>query len=643
MPYTTAEPLLRNITVLTGVAIAPLRDLDPRVQQAALESVVGPRRSSTKFQHDGKRYVGAQFSEHSAAIIVAGPYVRANEASASNDSPPVLDDQSEARLAEAVANAAAGLTIIEQEKRERLEVSGQFELMSSAIIAITGELSLEHVLNRIVELARSVSGARYAALGVPGANGELDAFITAGIGPAEHAAIGDLPRGRGLLGALIREQRSMRIRDLSQHPSSVGFPPNHPPMRSFLGVPIVARGKILGNLYLTEKRFADEFTAEDERLVELLARHAAVAIENARLYASLEFQQERLRFIIDQLPEAVVLVESEPERVTMANRQASLLLGWDLSDALPLEELLSRNPRFSPDGEGIPIEEIPVVRSLRYGETVARSEIQLEREDGERLTLLVNSAPLRQPDGTISAAALVFQDITLLKDAEQIKDDFLSLVSHELRTPLTTIHGGSFLLMESGLELEEETRAEILNDIFSESKRLANLVENMVQLANIRAGRFKIDEEPVNVRLLIKRAVRGTDAAANEREIRISDTQNLLATGDVDSLDQVLRNLVQNAVKYVPDDSPIDISTDIDDSMIIFSVRDYGRGVDPSDLPLLFDRFHRGRDKDTTAGMGLGLYLSRMIVEAHGGQLWLELPEDGGSRFRFSVPRALDD
>jgi PAS domain S-box-containing protein len=643
MPFTTAEPLLRNITVLTGVLVRPLRDLPSGVQRVALSCVLDARSSAVQFQFDCHEYLGARYSDQPASVVVAGPFIAGESVSSGIGNVPVLEEKEVLKLAQAVGNAARGLSIIDEEKRDRLEVSGQFELMSSAIIAITGELSLENVLNRIVELARSVAGARYAALGVPGQNGELESFITTGIGPAEHAAIGELPRGRGVLGTLITEQRSMRMRDISKHPDSVGFPPNHPPMRSFLGVPITARGNVLGNLYLTEKRFADEFTAEDERLVELLARHAAVAIENAHLYASLENQEERLRFIIDQLPEAVVLVEADPERVTMANRQASLLLGWDLTGSIPLDDFLRRNPRYSPNGERIPIDEIPLVRSLRYGETVTRSEINLVREDGEQLTLLVNTAPLRQADGAITAAALVFQDITLLKDAEQLKDDFLSLVSHELRTPLTTIHGGSHLLMESGLELEAETRAEILNDIFSESKRLANLVENMVQLANIRAGRFKIDAEPVNVRLLIQRSLRGIDAAASERDIRISDTRNILATGDVDSLDQVLRNLVQNAIKYAPGSSPIDISAEQDHDSIVISVRDYGRGVDPQDLPLLFDRFQRGRDKATTAGMGLGLYLSRMIVEAHGGQLWLELPDDGGSRFKFSIPAALDD
>ncbi len=641
MPFTTVEPLLQNITILTGVQVRSLRDVPEQVQQAALERVPARQGVGVTFNLGSETYIGARFDDHLVSMVVAGPYTTAHDPEAEHI--PVLDEKTERNLRRSIENASDGLSVIADQQRARLETASQFELMSSAIITITGETSLDNVLNRIVELARSVSGARYAALGVPDSTGRLERFITSGLTPEEHAAIGELPQGRGLLGALITERRSMRIRDISDHPSSVGFPPNHPPMRSFLGVPIFAKGVVLGNLYLTEKRFAEEFTAEDERLVELLARHAAVAIENARLYAILENQEERLRFIIDQLPEAVVLVEADPERVTLANRQASILLGWDLSSPVPLGEFLGRNPRYSPDGNRIPEDEIPVVRSLRYGETVTRSEINVTRGDGERLTLLVNSAPLRQPDGSISAAAIVFQDITRLKDAEQLKDDFLSLVSHELRTPLTTIHGGSHLLRETGLDLEPDTMLEILDDIYNESRRLATLVENMVQLANIRAGRFKIDAEPVNIRLLIQRVLRAVQESSSDREIRVDDAAGILVAGDVDSLDQVLRNLVENAIKYVPDQSPIDVTVTEYDTTVVIGVRDYGRGVDPDELPLLFDRFHRGHERETTSGMGLGLYLSRMIVEAHGGELWLELPENGGSRFLFSVPRLVEE
>src|SRR5438105_774448 len=154
-------------------------------------------------------------------------------------------------------------------------------------VALTSELSLDSLLQKLVETAASLTGARYAALGVIDENGVgLERFVTTGIDAETHAAIGDLPRGRGILGELIREARPLRLHDLGAHASSVGFPPNHPPMHTFLGVPVLLRGVAYGNLYLTEKRDGDDFTDEDEELVTLLAGQAAVAIENARLYES---------------------------------------------------------------------------------------------------------------------------------------------------------------------------------------------------------------------------------------------------------------------------------------------------------------------------------------------------------------------
>jgi signal transduction histidine kinase len=152
-------------------------------------------------------------------------------------------------------------------------------------VAITSELSLDALLQRLVEAAAELTGARYAALGVIDRSGsELERFLTTGIDAETHAAIGELPRGRGILGVLIRDDTPLRLHNLGDDPRSVGFPPNHPPMGTFLGVPIHLRGVAYGNLYLTEKEGGEDFTGEDQELVELLASQAAVAIENARLY-----------------------------------------------------------------------------------------------------------------------------------------------------------------------------------------------------------------------------------------------------------------------------------------------------------------------------------------------------------------------
>jgi signal transduction histidine kinase len=154
-----------------------------------------------------------------------------------------------------------------------------------ATMAIGSELSFESLLQRLVTTAADLTGARYAALGVIDPTGrELERFLTSGVDEETHGAIGELPRGRGILGALIKEATPLRLHDLTDDPRSVGFPANHPPMHTFLGVPIMLRGVAYGNFYLTEKADGEDFSDEDQEIVSLLAGQAAVAIENARLY-----------------------------------------------------------------------------------------------------------------------------------------------------------------------------------------------------------------------------------------------------------------------------------------------------------------------------------------------------------------------
>jgi signal transduction histidine kinase len=171
--------------------------------------------------------------------------------------------------------------------------------------ALLGEHDTEVVLDKILQEARVITGARYAALGVlDETRRELERFLTVGIDGATHTAIGDLPRGRGVLGVLIDDPRTLRLADVGQHPQSYGFPTGHPDMRSFLGVPIVVRGEGWGNLYLTEKEGGGEFTAEDEEAAEVLAQWAAIAIDNARLYEHGERRRQQLERAVHSLEAA---------------------------------------------------------------------------------------------------------------------------------------------------------------------------------------------------------------------------------------------------------------------------------------------------------------------------------------------------
>ena len=158
------------------------------------------------------------------------------------------------------------------------------EALSAAVGAVAGELDVETVLQLIVDRVRSLVGAQYAALGIVDDHRRIERFITSGISIEERARLGPLPEGHGLLGLIITEGRSLRVPDIGSHPASSGFPPHHPPMRSLLGVPVRIKGRIIGNFYLTDKRVAAEFSDDDQRLIELFAQHAGIAIENARLH-----------------------------------------------------------------------------------------------------------------------------------------------------------------------------------------------------------------------------------------------------------------------------------------------------------------------------------------------------------------------
>ncbi len=178
----------------------------------------------------------------------------------------------------------------------------QLQAVNAAGLALTSELDRDAVLQRVADQARLVTNAKYAALGVFDDEGVVESFTTAGISSEQRARIGHLPRGRGLLGHLQKERQPIRLRDLHAHPSAVGFPPNHPPMKSFLGTPILLRGEPLGNLYLTEKQGAEEFTEDDVEALKTLAAQAAIAIENARLYEQAErvsMLEERNRIRMD--------------------------------------------------------------------------------------------------------------------------------------------------------------------------------------------------------------------------------------------------------------------------------------------------------------------------------------------------------
>jgi signal transduction histidine kinase len=256
-------------------------------------------------------------------------------------------------------------------------------------IALSAELSLDAVLQRLVEGAAELTGARYAALGVIHPSGQsLERFVTTGVDPETYDLIGELPRGRGILGVLIREAAPLRLHDLHDDPRSVGFPPGHPQMRTFLGVPIVLRGIAYGNLYLTEKEGGLDFTEEDEELVMLLAAQAAVAIENARLYES----ATRWSAQLESLNEVMAPLASEFDLNSLLETVSQRLL--ELIDARLVTIALPR------DGGVLRIEAVAGEDSERFlgVELTSRTKSGrvLERRRTERVDSIIDDPEVDQ-------------------------------------------------------------------------------------------------------------------------------------------------------------------------------------------------------------------------------------------------------
>jgi signal transduction histidine kinase len=259
--------------------------------------------------------------------------------------------------------------------RERLD-----ELLQ-AVVGVGSDLDLHSTLRRIVASACRLAGARYAALGVIGPDRRLVEFITEGIDAETHQRIGDLPTGRGVLGLLIDEPHPVRLHDIAEHPRSYGFPPNHPPMHSFLGVPIRIRDQVFGNLYLAEKRDAEDFTEEDEEIILALAAAAGVAIENARLYTTaarrqrwLEATAEITNVLLGEVHRSSALQLVATRARDVAEAQLVLVLLYDEeADELTVEIVDPEQEELR--GTVLPVEDSPLRRALTDGQAIVVEDL----------------------------------------------------------------------------------------------------------------------------------------------------------------------------------------------------------------------------------------------------------------------------
>lgn len=357
-----------------------------------------------------------------------------------------------------------------------------------------------------------------------------------------------------------------------------------------------------------------------------------------RLVEQLATERNRLEAVLDQMPGAVVLTDARGH-VTLQN-QAALALG--ATKASNGDEVISLDVRL-PSGEPPPSEELPWSKAIREGVTTRSIELLMRRADGELIPVLASAAPIRGPSLELVGAVAVFQDIIRLKHLERLREEWTSIIAHDLRQPIMTILVSAAVLDQHSLEhgcgagCAAPQRA--LHHIVKSAKRIERMIGDLMDVSLIESQRLTLDVEEVDVHALIAEVL---DWMAPQLEKHPTRVQARGVVGSIHAdrgrIEQVLTNLLSNAVKYGDADTPIDIGLDLHDDALEISVRNWGRGLDESELKSVFARFRRGRAAADATGVGLGLYISKGLVEAHGGHIWAESTPGETTTFRFTLP-----
>jgi len=447
---------------------------------------------------------------------------------------------------------------------------------------------------------------------------------------------------QGLTGEIFREGRPIICHDTVADPRTVKELVALLKIRNMLGVPLVIERRdaqqqvvertVIGVISVFNKRGGASFNEEDVRLMTLLARNAAALISNAQYVIRMAAEKEQLESALQSML-AGVLVVGRDERVQLINAAARQMLG------VPAENGIGR-----PAGEVVDAAVVlDLLReSLENKEEMSR-EIAIGGEGGrvyQVQTALLRGDDRSDPTGVVAT----FSDITEIRNIERMKTEFVSSVSHELRTPLTSIKGFvRTLLDDTQGYYDRDTQREFYQIIDAECDRLVRLISDLLNVARIESGRaLELDLRTVDLAVLVAKVVTSQKSYTTKHKFYTNIPESCrFVVADEDKIDQILTNLISNAIKYSPDGGQVSVTAVDKDAYIAISVADEGIGIPAEHLPRLFARFHRVDSADTrrASGTGIGLYLVKHLVEAHGGSVSVESEVRKGSTFTFTVPK----
>jgi PAS domain S-box-containing protein len=398
---------------------------------------------------------------------------------------------------------------------------------------------------------------------------------------------------------------------------------------SYLAAPITWQGVVKGVIEVASPSSERAFGEDDLRLLSLFVNQAAIALENANLYRRITEDQQRTTAMLHSINDGVIAVNNEAQ-IILVNPAAERIL--DLPPFLETEKHHVKEVIHLKNLANIFMKSLNTRREL---------EEEIELDPPDRRLLEVETSLIETSPGERIGIIAVIRDITALRELEQAKSDFVSTVSHELRTPLTSIKAYTATLRRRDVEFDENTRQGFLQVIEDETDRLTRLVSDILDVSRIESGRLSLKKRNFDLSKLVRIIIGKLQSQFPNHEINLVSPESMsLVRADPDKIEQVIVNLVDNAAKYSPSGGEITLTLEAQSRKVECSVHDTGVGVPEEHLPHIFDKFHRVDNRATREiyGTGLGLYVSKSIVEAHGGNIWAESVLGEGSTFRFTLP-----
>jgi PAS domain S-box-containing protein len=501
--------------------------------------------------------------------------------------------------------------------------------------SLTEELDLKKLLDRIVRVAAELLAGRASLIAL-----------------REHGKW-RLATSHGIRGDFLKRVERL-LQDVPEHPDSVRQELPEVTNRlqritesasmgllSSVGLPLIARGDVIGVIFIF-RSYQGAFSRQDKDMLRAFASQAAIAVHNARLYTEATEQRQHLNAVVDSAADGIFILDNE-YRFTRFNRACTQLLGYRQEEVMgqPHDEYIRFHQRVVGD---------PLSKAVELGwpyrdRVTVYVEGELKRKTRDTISVGITYAPVLSEERRLISVVGNIRDITRFREAEELKDTFISVISHELRTPVALIKGYVGTLRREDAQWDPHVIGDSLEVIEEEADHLASLIEDLLDASRLQAGALSLNFGEIALDELVRRQVERFRSQTEIHEFEVDIPEPFPEIhGDEARLNQVLSNLLSNAVKFSESGGVIQVEGRARQDEVVLCIQDQGPGIAPEDARHIFDRFYRSQETaDKTPGTGLGLYLSRAVVEAHGGRIWVDNSATGGARICFSLPIQPED